>query len=287
MKNMAIIAESLGYQYGDLKAVDDISFSVAEGEILGFLGPNGAGKSTTVKMLSGQLRLKSGKATVLGLDIARFPKQVQAQAGICFEVSNLYEDMTASANLVFFTRLFGVKKLDAEALLNRVGLGGHGKEMVSTFSKGMKQRLMVARALVNTPRLLFLDEPTDGLDPVSSEAIRNLILEERERGATVFLTTHDMLEADKLSDRVAFINQGKIAALETPHALKQKYGRRAIKALVTGKDGRLEPREIPLDIADTAAQVNQLFTSEQVVTLHSEEATLEDIFIHITGRGLA
>jgi len=287
MTNMAIIAENLGYQYGDLKAVDDISFSVAEGEILGFLGPNGAGKSTTVKMLSGQLRPKSGKATVLGLDIAHFPKQVQAQAGICFEVSNLYEDMTAAANLVFFARLFGVKHMDAEALLNRVGLGGHGKEMVSTFSKGMKQRLMVARALVNTPRLLFLDEPTDGLDPVSSEAIRNLILEERERGATVFLTTHDMLEADKLSDRVAFINQGKIAALETPHALKQKYGKRAIKALVTGKDGRLEPREIPLDIADTAAQVNQLFTSEQVVTLHSEEATLEDIFIHITGRGLA
>jgi len=287
MTNMAIIAENLGYQYGDLKAVDDISFSVAEGEILGFLGPNGAGKSTTVKMLSGQLRPKSGKATVLGLDIARFAKQVQAQAGICFEVSNLYEDMTAAANLVFFARLFGVKHMDAEALLNRVGLGGHGKEMVSTFSKGMKQRLMVARALVNTPRLLFLDEPTDGLDPVSSEAIRNLILEERERGATVFLTTHDMLEADKLSDRVAFINQGKIAALETPHALKQKFGKRAIKALVTGKDGRLEPREIPLDIADTAAQVNQLFTSEQVVTLHSEEATLEDIFIHITGRGLA
>ncbi len=287
MKNMAITAENLGYQYGDLKAVDDISFSVSEGEILGFLGPNGAGKSTTVKMLSGQLKPKTGKATVLGLDIARSPKQVQAQAGICFEITNLYEDMSAASNLLLFARLFGVKNLNAEALLDRVGLGGHGKELVGTFSKGMKQRLMVARALVNTPRLLFLDEPTDGLDPVSSEAIRNIILEERERGATVFLTTHDMLEADKLSDRVAFINQGKIAALETPHALKQKYGKRAIKALVTGKDGRLEPREIALDGEDTADLVNHLFTTEQVVTLHSEEATLEDIFIHITGRGLA
>jgi ABC-2 type transport system ATP-binding protein len=146
---------------------------------------------------------------------------------------------------------------------------------------------MVARALLNRPRILFLDEPTDGLDPVSSEAIRNIILEERARGATVMLTTHDMLEADKLSDRVAFINQGKIAAIDTPHALKQRYGRRSLKAQVAGPDGRLEQREIALDSSDTAAVVNELFSREQVVTLHSEEASLEDIFIQITGRGLA
>jgi ABC-2 type transport system ATP-binding protein len=151
----------------------------------------------------------------------------------------------------------------------------------------MKQRLMVARALINRPAILFLDEPTDGLDPVSAEAIRRIILEERERGATVFLTTHDMLEADKLSDRVAFINQGEIAAVDTPHALKQKYGRRSIVAQVAGSDGRLEKREINLDETGTATAVNELFTKEQVVTLHSEEATLEDIFIQITGRGLA
>ncbi len=287
MKNNAIIAEDLVYQYGELVAVDHIGFSVAEGEILGFLGPNGAGKSTTVKMLSGQLKPKSGKATVLGEDIARYPKKVQAQAGICFEITNLYEDMSAIDNLMLFARLFDVKNLDADALLVRVGLGGRGKDLVSKYSKGMKQRLMVARALVNSPKILFLDEPTDGLDPVSSKSIRNIILEERERGATIFLTTHDMLEADKLSDRVAFINQGKIAALDTPHALKQQYGKRAIKALVTGQDGRLEPREIDLDSVDTAAQVSDLFAKEQVVTLHSEEATLEDIFIQITGRGLA
>jgi ABC-2 type transport system ATP-binding protein len=287
MTQPAILVEDLTYHYGDLVAVDGISFSMPEAEILGFLGPNGAGKSTVVKMLSGQLRPKAGRAIVLGIDVARQPKRVQAQAGICFEITNLYEEMSASANLNLFARLYEVDDFQAEALLQRVGLGGHGRDLVSTFSKGMKQRLMVARALLSRPRVLFLDEPTDGLDPVSAEAIRRVILEERERGATVFLTTHDMLEADKLSDRVAFIDQGKIAAIDTPHALKQKYGRRSLKAQVALPDGRLEQREIALDSAGTAAAVSDLLTREQVVTLHSEEASLEDIFIHITGRGLS
>jgi ABC-2 type transport system ATP-binding protein len=287
MNQQAIVAGGITYQYGDLVAVDQVDFRVGEGEIFGCLGPNGAGKSTLVKMLSGQLKPKAGKATVLGFDVAREPKKIQAQAGVCFEINNLYEDMSGIENLKLFARLFGVKDFQAEALLSRVGLGGRGRDLVERYSKGMKQRLMVARALLNTPKILFLDEPTDGLDPVSSEAIRNIIQEERARGATIFLTTHDMLEADKLSDRVAFINQGKIAAIDTPHALKQQYGRRAIKAQVAGKDGRLETREILLDGDDTSEAVSQLFASEQVITLHSEEATLEDIFIQITGRGLA
>ncbi len=287
MSQPAIIAENLTYRYGQLTAVDHISFTVAEGEILGFLGPNGAGKSTTVKMLTGQLRPKEGRATVLGLDVARHPKQVQAQIGVCFEFTNLYEQMTGRDNLTLFARLFGVRDFDPDALLKRVGLDGRGKDRVETYSKGMKQRLMVARALVNRPRVLFLDEPTEGLDPASAVAIRNLILEERARGATVFLTTHDMMEADKLSDRVAFINQGQIVALDTPHALKQRYGQRRLRAQVTLPDGTLATREIVLDQPGTAAEMQALFSREQVVTVHSEEATLEDIFIQITGRGLA
>ena len=157
---------------------------------------------------------------------------------------------------------------------------------METYSKGMKQRLMVARSMVNRPRVLFLDEPTAGLDPTSSEAIRNVILEERTRGATVFLTTHDMLEADKLSDRVAFMNQGKIVVLDTPLNLKQKYGKRALKAQVSTTNGGLEDREIVLDTPETPGVVHKLFTEENVVTVHSEEATLEDIFISITGRRL-
>lgn len=285
MTNLAIVAEKLTYQYGELTAVDSINFQVAEGEILGFLGPNGAGKSTTVRMLTGQLLPKAGKATLLGLDIAKQTKQIQAQIGVCFENTNLYEQMSALDNLKLFARLYGVST-DADALLTRVGLDGRGKDKVETYSKGMKQRLMVARALVNQPRILFLDEPTDGLDPVSSETIRNIIKEQQARGTTVFLTTHDMLEADKLSDRVAFINQGKIVALDTPHRLKQQYGKRAILAEVEMADGRLEKREITLDEANTGTAVADLFAREKVVTLHSEEATLEDIFIQITGRSL-
>ncbi|NLE76785.1 MAG: ABC transporter ATP-binding protein [Chloroflexi bacterium] len=286
MATAAIVAENLVYRYGELTAVDGISFTVAEGEIFGFLGPNGAGKSTTVKMLSGQLRPKEGRATLLGLDVARQPKQVQAQIGVCFETTNLYEEMTAMDNLTLFARLFGVPRFDAPSLLARVGLEGRGRDRVATYSKGMKQRLMIARALVNRPRILFLDEPTEGLDPASAASIRSIILEERARGATVFLTTHDMMEADKLSDRVAFIHQGRIVALDTPHALKQRYGQRRLRAQVATDGGGLAEREIVLDQPETAAAMQALFSQEQVVTVHSEEATLEDIFIDITGRGL-
>lgn len=286
MANKAIVANELTFLYDKLVAVDHINFEMAEGEILGFLGPNGAGKSTTVKILTGQIKPKSGKAMVLGHDISKETEAVQAEMGVCFEGANLYEQMSGEENLNLFAHLFGVKSFDATALLKRVGLDGRGKDRVGNYSKGMKQRLMVARALVNKPCVLFLDEPTDGLDPASAETIRGIILEERKRGATVFLTTHDMLEADKLSDRVAFINQGKIVALDTPHNLKQKYGKRAIKAEVMTKEGKLEKRELVLDAAETAESVRQLFADEKVVTIHSEEASLEDIFIKITGRGL-
>jgi len=286
MAGDAIVAEELTYWYGDLVAVDHISFNVAEGEILGFLGPNGAGKTTAIKMLTGLLRPKAGKATLLGMDIAKNVEKVQGEIGVCFEETNLYEQMSAVENLKLFARLFGIRPFDANALLRRVGLTGREKDRVETYSKGMKQRLMMARSLVNRPRVLFLDEPTAGLDPTSSETIRNIILEERERGATVFLTTHDMLEADKLSDRVVFMNQGKIVALDTPHNLKQQYGKRALKAKVSTQGGELEDREVILDTPETPNAIQELFTRERVVTVHSEEATLEDIFIKITGRGL-
>lgn len=282
----AIIAEHLTFRYGQRTAVDDVSFRVAEGEVLGFLGPNGAGKTTTVKMLTGQLRPSEGKATLLGMDVTQDTTRIKGQIGVAFEISNVYEQMTAVENLKLFARLFGLRSVDVNGLLERVGLGGRGNERVSGYSKGMKQRLMLARALINAPRILFLDEPTDGLDPVSSETIRSLIREASDNGATVFLTTHDMVEADKLSHRVAFINQGKIVALDTPHALKQQFGKRALKAEVAVDGGRLEQREIVLDQPETAAAMQALFTREKVVTVHSEEATLEDIFIRVTGRGL-
>ncbi len=286
MAQDAIVAEELTYWYDKLVAVDHINFSVAEGEILGFLGPNGAGKTTTVNMLTGQLKPREGRATLLGIDVAKNVDKAQGDIGVCFETTNLYEKMSAEENLKLFARLFGVRQFDAGALLKRVGLVERGKDRVETYSKGMKQRLMVARSMVSQPRVLFLDEPTSGLDPASSEAIRDVILEERERGATVILTTHDMLDADKLSDRVAFMDQGKIVALDTPHSLKQQYGKRALKAEVSTDSGKLENREVVLDTPETPKAIQELFAREKVVTIHSEEATLEDIFISITGRGL-
>ena len=286
MSDYAIIAEDLTYNYGNLIAVNHIDFKVARGEILGFLGPNGAGKTTTINILTGQMKPKGGRAILLGMDVAVDVKKIKGDIGVCFETTNLYEQMTAIENLNLFARLFGIKSFDANILLNRVGLGGRGKDRVETYSKGMKQRLMVARPIVNQPQILFLDEPTAGLDPTSSLAIHNIIIQERNRGATVFLTTHDMVEADKLSDRVAFMNQGKIVALDTPLNLKQQYGKRALTAKVITPGGKLEDREIALDTADTPGSVKELFSSEKIVTVHSREATLEDIFIKITGRGL-
>lgn len=285
MPDDAIVVENLTFAYGDLLAVDHISFTVAEQEILGFLGPNGAGKTTTVNVLTGQLKPESGTAHLLGFDVLTQLEQVHRRIGVSFEATNVYEEMSAAENLNLFARLFGVKDFDANALLARVGLSGREKERVGNYSKGMKQRLMVARAIVSEPQLLFLDEPTSGLDPASAEAIRAVILEERERGATVFLTTHDMMEADKLADRVAFMNQGKIVALDTPHNLKQQHGTRALRAKVTTATG-LEDREIPLDTGNTAEAVRELFAEQDVVTIHSEEASLEEVFIKLTGRGL-
>ena len=286
MSDYAIIAEDLTYNYGNLIAVNHIDFKVARGEILGFLGPNGAGKTTTINILTGQMKPKGGRAILLGMDVAVDVKKIKGDIGVCFETTNLYEQMTAIENLNLFARLFGIKSFNANILLNRVGLGGRGKDRVETYSKGMKQRLMVARSIVNQPQILFLDEPTAGLDPTSSLAIHNIIIQERNRGATVFLTTHDMVEADKLSDWVAFMNQGKIVALDTPLNLKQQYGKRALTAKVITPGGKLEDREIALDTADTPGSVKELFTTEKIITVHSREATLEDIFIKITGRGL-
>ena len=286
MAGDAIIAEELSYWYGELVAVDHISFSVAEGEILGFLGPNGAGKTTAINMLTGLLRPKAGKAVVLGMDVTKNVKKVQEKIGVCFEDTNLYEQLSAVENLRLFARLFGRSRFNANALLKAVGLEGREKDKVEAYSKGMKRRLMVARSLVSRPEVLFLDEPTAGLDPTSAESIRSIILKVRERGATILLATHDMMEADKLSDRIAFMNQGKIVALDTPHNLKQQYGKRSLMAKVSTNSGELEDREITLDTPETPNAIRELFDQERVVTVHSEEASLEDIFIKITGRGL-
>ena len=283
----AIVATDLSFSYGSHRAVDGVSFAVAPGEILGFLGPNGAGKSTTIKMLTGQLTPGGGTIEVLGLPMPARRTEIQSRIGVCFEEKNLYPAMSAAENLRFFARLFGTRGFDPVPLLERVGLAERAKDRVADFSKGMRQRLMMARALVNTPDVLFLDEPTDGLDPVSARTIRALVVEETRRGAAVLLTTHDMVEADELSDRVAFINAGRVLVLDTPERLKLAHGERSVRVRSLGSDGAVAEHLVPLDAADTAERIGAAVSAGEVLTVHTEEATLEDIFVLYAGRGLA
>jgi ABC-2 type transport system ATP-binding protein len=280
----ALRAEHLSFAYGDRVAVDDVSFRVARGEILGFLGPNGAGKSTTIKMLIGLLRPRSGTIGVLGMDMPEQREAIQARIGVVFEEKNLYANLSARENLRFFGRLHGRRDVDAEALLERVGLGGRGGDRVGSFSKGMRQRLMMARAIVNEPDVLFLDEPTDGLDPVSARSVRALIRAEADRGAAVLLTTHDMHEADTLSDRVAFIDEGRILALETPERLKLSHGTRTVRVRVAA-DGGVHETVLPLE-PGSGQELKTLLDDEGLLTIHTEEATLEDVFVDFAGRRL-
>ena len=285
MSEPAIRVDGVSYAYGDVKAVADVSFSVAQGEVLGFLGPNGAGKSTTIKLLTGQMRPQSGAIAILGMDVAKDRDAIQGRIGVCFEEKNLYLNLSANENLRFFARLFGIRDFDPTPLLQRVGLADRAGDRVKGFSKGMQQRLMVARCLINAPDILFLDEPTDGLDPVSSQAIRRVIEEEAARGAAILLTTHDMDEADKLSDRVAFINDGTIAALDTPENLKLAHGQRAVRVR-TRENGEVREQVVPLDASDTGDQLKEVVGAAGLLTIHTEEATLEAVFITLTGRGL-
>ncbi len=281
---MIIEAENLTYSYGDTLAVDHVSFSVEKGEILGFLGPNGAGKSTTVKMLTGQLVPQEGRAEVLGIDMARDPKKVHKKMGVCFEEKNLYPRLTVRENLEFFADLFG-QSFDIDPLLKKVDIAKWAGDKAETLSKGMQQRVMFARSLINDPDVLFLDEPTSGLDPVSAEAIRKIILAEKEKGKTIFLTTHNMMEADKLSDRVAFINEGKIEALDMPENLKLKLGKRILKVKIKTERGFRE-ETLVMSREDTPQKIKDLLEREDVATVHTQEATLEEVFIKLTGRKL-
>jgi ABC-type multidrug transport system ATPase subunit len=286
MTEPALEVSDLSFSYGDKRAVDGVSFSIAPGEVVGLLGPNGAGKSTTIKMIIGQLKPESGSIAILGGSMPADRDTVQARMGVCFEEKNLYAAMSAAENLRFFGRLFGIRSVDVDGLLDRVGLLDRRDDRVSSYSKGMRQRLMMARALVNTPDLLVLDEPTDGLDPVSAIAVRDLVRTEAARGAAVLLTTHDMHEADDLSDRVAFINSGKILVMDTPENLKLQHGTREV-TLRLRTDGEVREEVIGLADPQTPGRVAAALADPDLLTMHTREATLEDVFVEYAGRGLA
>jgi ABC-2 type transport system ATP-binding protein len=219
-----IEVNSLTRHFNGRRAVDGISFTVEAGEIFGFLGPNGAGKTTTLRMLTGQLRPTSGTARVAGCDVVSEREALKPQIGVVFEFQNIYERLSAWDNLVFTARLYGVPKIRIEQVLEQVGLVERSRESVRKFSNGMKQRLLIARALLPEPKVLFLDEPTRGLDPHMARGIREIISTLAKSGTTVFLTTHYMEEADRLCNRVAILDQGHIMALDNPTNLKAAHG---------------------------------------------------------------
>ena len=273
------------YASGTSPAVRDLRFRIDRGEIFGFLGPNGAGKSTTQKLLIGLLRGYRGAVSVLGRDIADYGADYYERIGVSFELPNHYLRLTGVENLRYFRALYRGETRKPEALLEMVGLADDGERLVAEYSKGMKTRLGVARALLNDPQLVFLDEPTVGLDPVSGRRIRNLIRELKAAGRTVFLTTHDMTVADELCDRVAFIVNGEIRLVESPHDLKVAHGARAV-VMEYDLDGSPGRREFPLDGLGADADFLALLREATVHTLHTQEATLEDVFLRVTGHSL-
>ena len=246
----AIEVSNLTRDYNGLRAVDGISFSAEQGEIFGFLGPNGAGKTTTIRMLTGQLRPTSGTAKVAGYDIVTERQQLKPRIGVVFDNQNLYERMSARENLIFFGRLYHVKKSRVQEVLAQVGLTERAGDKVQKYSNGMRQRLLIARALLHQPEVLFLDEPTRGLDPHIARDIRSIVANLAKGGMTVFLTTHYMEEADQLSQRVAFLDQGRIVALDTPARLKAEHGKNESTTLedifiqLTGSDLRKGSEEL-------------------------------------------
>lgn len=279
----AIEVTGLSRTFNSLRAVDNISFTVEAGEIFGFLGHNGAGKTTSIRMLTGQLRPTAGHARVAGCDVVSERRRLKPFIGVVSENQNLYERMSGRENLAFAARLYNTGNKRIDEVLDQVGLLDRAGDNVQDYSNGMKQRVLIARALLHQPQIIFLDEPTSGLDPVVGRDIRRLVLELARQGVTVFLTTHYMEEADQLCDRVAFISEGRIVALDTPDNLKVAHGNKALEVRLD--DG--QTLTIALDDPDAGVRLEKLVTAGQIRTLHSAEATLEEVFIQITGRRLS
>ena len=298
---------NLAKHYGQLAAVDRISFNVEQGEIFGFLGPNGAGKTTTIRMLTGQTKPTSGKAVVASHDIVEEAMEAKQHFGVVPEVSNVYDEMTAWDNLIFAAQLYGVPKNErdnrAKELLELFGLFERRRDRVGNFSRGMKRRLTIAAALVHRPGILFLDEPTTGLDVQSLRTIRNLIEELNRNGVTVFLTTHYIEEADQLCQRVAIINHGRIVALDNPEQLKTSAEKHQIIEISFSQNGNLQAKlqdlghvsdvvkvgdKYRLHVEDISEAVPLLTDFAQknrlrIISINTLMPSLEDAFVRITG----
>lgn len=274
----------LSFSYTKQPFIQDMSFSVSEGEIFGFLGPSGAGKSTLQKILLGMLPGYQGSVRVNRTECKHCGADFYESIGVDFEFSTMYEKLSAKENLQFFSSLYRRQARSIPELLAAVGLENDADKRVSDYSKGMKSRLNFVKALLHDPELLFLDEPTSGLDPTNSRLMKDIILEEKRRGKTILLTTHNMLDAAELCDRVAFIVGGKIFALDTPHNLIMSKG--AAQVTYTWLYQGEQTASCPMDKLSEDALLHALVAENRLRSIHSSEPTLNDIFLEITGRTL-
>lgn len=271
-----IKVERVTKRFGDNIALNQISFSINEGEIFGFLGPSGSGKTTMINILTGQLQANSGKTELLGKDSQKLLPSDFEELGLVGDTSGYYEKLSLYNNLLLFARLYGVSKSRIEEILKQVGLYDSKDTPAETLSTGMRQRMLLARALINYPKVLFLDEPTSGLDPTTSKKIHKLLQELKERGTTIFLTTHDMNEATLLCDNLALLNKGDLIEQGSPSEIIQKYN---------------TEKKVAVTYSDSTKKVVSFEDLQQedykkMMTIHSCEPTLEDIFIKLTGEKL-
>ena len=269
------------YPGTDTPAVDTVSFTVGEGEIFGFLGPSGAGKSSVQRVLTRLLRGYQGEVSVLGRPMSSWDAEYFEHVGVGFELPAAFGRLTARENLRAFASLYRGPVADPDDLLERVGLTKAADQRTMTFSKGMRMRLNVARALLNRPRLLFLDEPTSGQDPVHAALLRDVIRAEADRGATVFLTTHDMHTADLLCDRLAFITGGRVAAIDSPRGFRLRHGRTGLDVEYR-VDGSTRHGTFELADLGPGGELARLVDAGAVETLHTREATLDEVFAKVT-----
>lgn len=281
-----IEVKDLTFSYGkDKQTLHGIDFEVGKGEIFGFLGPNGSGKSTTQKILTGILKGHGGYVSLFGKDITKsYNQEFFQNIGVLFEYPYLYANLSGLDNLNYFASFYPKEqRRDIEVLLEQLAFKkDYIKKAVSSYSKGMRQRVSMARALMTSPKLLFLDEPTSGLDPAGAVLFRNIIEEERKKGTTVFLTTHNMLDADLLCDRVAFIVNGNIAVVDTPKNLKEQNSNQNIMI-----DYMLDDKRENKIIEASELKQSIFFPHDEIISIHSQEPSLEDVFIQYTGRGLS
>jgi fluoroquinolone transport system ATP-binding protein len=283
---IAIDRLSFTYPGAPRRAVDDVSATIETGSIFGLLGPSGAGKSTIQNILIKLLPVQDGSVQFDGQDLTALGRDFFADVGVSFEHPNLFPKLTGLENLTAFAGLYDRDLRDAAALLDAVGIAEAKHKAAGDYSKGMKQRLVFARSLLHQPRFLFLDEPTSGLDPATQEVIIELIRAERDRGATILLTTHNMRVADTLCDRIGLLNDGQLAALDSPRNLKLAHGEHAVR-VERRQDGALVAETLfPEQDADRA-RLAALVSAGDYETLHTAEATLNDVFIKVTGRELA